>query len=149
MPTEPQKFPPLYRTVANNDDGLESRSYIPNGLDIPVSDPLNDRPGANPEQFIGLALSTCLNATLEAIERRDHLPHTSKVHTIVEMARDTRGFQFYLTAEVMIPGVDEARAKDMIDLAERRCPVAKLMQGQPNIQVKLVANFTPVRPIEN
>lgn len=31
MPIDREKFPPLYRTVANNDDGLESRSYVPGG----------------------------------------------------------------------------------------------------------------------
>jgi len=137
-----EKFPPLYRTVAANDGGLESHSYVPGGLDVLTSHPLNDQPGANPEQFIGLALSTCLNATLEAIEERRGLPHTSQVHTIVEMARDTRGFQFYLTAEVKLPGVDRETAAAMIDLAERRCPVAKLLGSSDNVTVKQVTEFS-------
>lgn len=139
-----KKFPPLYRTVAINDDGLESHSYVPGGLDVLTSTPLNDQPGANPEQFIGLALSTCLNATLEAIEKRRDLPHTSQVHTIVEMARDQRGFQFYLTAQIRLPGVDQETAEAMVDLAERRCPVAKLLGGSENVQVELVKEFSPV-----
>lgn len=143
-----EKFPPLFRTVAVNDGGLESHSFIPDGLDVLTSHPLNDAPGANPEQFIGLALSTCLNATLEAIEVRRDLPHTSQVHTIVEMARDTRGFQFYLTAEVKIPGVDRETAAAMVDLAERRCPVAKLIGNSDNVVVKLVTEFSPTTPVE-
>ncbi len=142
-----EKFPPLYRTVAINDDGLESHSYIPGGLDVLTSSPSNDQPGANPEQFVGLALSTCLNATLEAIEQRRDLPHTSQVHTIVEMARDRRGLQFYVTAEIKLPGVDLDTAKAMVDLAERQCPVAKLMSGSDNVQVKLVQEFSPAPPI--
>lgn len=149
MAIDRSKFPPRYRTVAINDDGLESHSYIPGGLDALTSSPENDRPGANPEQFVGLALSTCLNATLEAIEQRRDLPHTSQVHTIVEMARDTRGLQFYVTAQVRIPGVDQATAESMVDLAERRCPVAKLLSGSDNVKVELVKEFTPVEPIQN
>ncbi|AKP63754.1 OsmC family protein [Levilactobacillus koreensis] len=148
MAIDREKFPPLYRTVANNDDGLESHSYVPGGLDVLTSHPLEDAPGANPEQFIGLALSTCLNATLEAIEKKRELPHTSQVHTIVEMARDRRGFQFYLTAEVKLPGVDAETANAMVDLAERRCPVAKLLGGSDNVQVRLVQEFTPVTAID-
>lgn len=147
MTIDKQKFPPLYRTVANNDDGLNSRSYVPEGLNVPTSSPFAATPEANPEQFLGLALSTCLNATLEAIEKMRHLPHTSQVHTIVEYARDTRGFQFYVTAQVRIPGVDHKTALEMTDLAERRCPVAKLLQGSPNVTVELVDQFSPVTPV--
>ncbi|MBX6947133.1 hypothetical protein [Levilactobacillus brevis] len=85
MAIDREKFPPLYRTVAINDDGLESHSYIPGGLDVLTSSPSNDQPGANPEQFVGLA--------------------------------------------------------------ERRCPVAKLMSGSDNVQVKLVQEFSPAPPI--
>lgn len=147
MPIDREKFPPLYRTVANNDDGLESRSYVPGGLDVKTSTPLSAAPGANPEQFVGLALSTCLNATLEAIEKRRDLPHTSQVHTIVEMARDRRGFQFYVTAEIRLPGIDRQTAEAMVTLAESRCPVAKLLGGSENVVVKLVDDFTPVEPV--
>ncbi|WP_407887518.1 OsmC family protein [Levilactobacillus sp. N40-8-2] len=149
MAIDREKFPPLYRTVAANDTGLESHSYIPGGLDVLTSHPLNDAPGANPEQFMGLALSTCLNATLEAIEERRNLPHSSQVHTIVEMARDIHGFQFYLTAEVKIPGVDHKTAVSMVDLAERRCPVAKLIGNSDNVVVKLVTEFSAATPVES
>lgn len=147
MAIDRKKFPPQYRTVAINDDGLESHSYVPGGLDVLTSSPTNDQPGANPEQFVGLALSTCLNATLEAIEERKGIPHTSQVHTIVEMARDTRGLQFYVTAQIRIPGVDRATAESMVDLAERRCPVAKLLSGSDNVQVELVEKFSPVEAV--
>ncbi|KRO03613.1 redox protein, regulator of disulfide bond formation [Levilactobacillus paucivorans] len=145
MPTDREKFPPLYQTIAANDAGLEGNAYITDGgLDVLTSDPLNNQPGTNPEQLLGLALSTCLNATLAAIEKRDGLPHTSQVHTLVEFARDYRGFQFYLTAQVAIPGVDASTAQRMVDLAERRCPVAKLLAGNANVQIVLVdhINFT-------
>ncbi|WP_125573339.1 OsmC family protein [Levilactobacillus huananensis] len=139
MSTGRQKFPSLYQTIAANDDGLEGHAYIADGgLDVLTSDPLNDQPGTNPEQLLGLALSTCLNATLAAIEKRDGLPHTSQVHTRVEFARDYRGFQFYVTAQVIIPGVEVSTAQQMVDLAERRCPVAKLLSGNANVQIVLV-----------
>lgn len=147
MSIDREKFPPLYRTVAINDDGLNSHSYVPGGLDVVTSSPLSANPGANPEQFLGLALSTCLNATLEAIEKMRHLPHTSQVHTIVEYARDTKGFQFYVTAQIRIPGVDRQTAIAMADLAERRCPVAKLLNGSPNVTVALVDQFSEVEPV--
>ncbi|GEO69068.1 OsmC family protein [Levilactobacillus acidifarinae] len=147
MSIDREKFPPLYRTVAINDDGLNSHSYVPGGLDVVTSSPLSETPGANPEQFLGLALSTCLNATLEAIEKMRHLPHTSQVHTIVEYARDTKGFQFYVTAQIRIPDVDRQTAIAMADLAERRCPVAKLLGGSPNVTVALVDQFSDVEPV--
>ncbi|MFK5280907.1 OsmC family protein, partial [Lacticaseibacillus paracasei] len=67
---------PLYTATAINDEGLEGHAYIPGGLKVQTSSPMNDHPGTNPEQLLGLSLSTCLEATLEAVEKEHGLPHT-------------------------------------------------------------------------
>ncbi|MFB9768888.1 OsmC family protein [Lactiplantibacillus modestisalitolerans] len=133
------EFPILYTTQAVNEDGLTGHAYVPNGLDVPISGPLSPAKGANPEQFIGLALSTCLNATLEAIEKEHDQPHQSKVVTTVKMSRDRFGYQFFLDAAVTIPEVDAETGRHWIELAETRCPVAKLLGGSANVKIHLTA----------
>ena len=131
------EFPILYTTKAVNQDGLTGQSYVPDGIAVAVSSPLAATPGSNPEQLLGLALSTCLNATLEAIEKEHAQPHQSQVVTTVKMSRDRFGYQFLVDAAVTLPGVEPATAARWLALAERRCPVAKLLGDNANVQIHL------------
>lgn len=131
------EFPTLYRTQAVNQDGLQGRAYVPDGLSVEIASPLSKTVGTNPEQLLGLALSTCLNATLEAIEKEHDFPHQSQVVTTVEMARDRFGYQFRLDAQVTIPEVDTTTAERWLALAEQRCPVAKLIGASANVRIHL------------
>lgn len=130
-------FPTLYTTQAINQDGLEGRSFVPDGLIVPVASPLSAVSGSNPEQLLGLALSTCLNATLEAIEREHQQDHQSSVVTTVKLARDRFGYQFFVDAQVTIPQVDAATATHWLAIAEQRCPVAKLLGASANVRIHL------------
>ncbi|MFD1420770.1 OsmC family protein [Lactiplantibacillus songbeiensis] len=130
-------YPSLYTTQAINVDGLQGESCVPNGLTVPVSSPLSAAPGTNPEQLIGLALSTCLNATLEQIEKEQQVIHQSTVVTTVKLSRDQQGYQFVVDATVTIPEVDQATAAAWLELAEARCPVAKLLAGSANVTIYL------------
>ncbi|MFC6181142.1 OsmC family protein [Lactiplantibacillus daowaiensis] len=131
------EFPTLYTTQAINEDGIEGIAYVPDGLKVTVSSPLKSVPGTNPEQLIGLALSTCLNATLEAIEGEHQMPHQSTVTTTVRLTRDRFGYQFLVDALVTIPEVDAATAEHWLAIAETRCPVAKLLGGSVNVTIHL------------
>ncbi|MFC6164249.1 OsmC family protein [Lactiplantibacillus dongliensis] len=130
-------YPSLYTTQAINTDGLQGNTYVPGGLTVPVSSPLSAAPGTNPEQLIGLALSTCLNATLELIEKEQRVPHQSTVVTTVKLSRDQQGYQFLVDATVTIPEVDQDTAVAWLKLAEARCPVAKLLAGSANVTIHL------------
>lgn len=134
----------LYHTEVENDAGLPGVTYVgePEGMSLGVSSPRKPEPGTNPEQLIGMALATCLNATLQAIEERDHLEHKSSVRVGVNMMYDTHGLMFVLQAQVKIPDQTPERAQEMLDLAESRCPVAKLLHGSDNVTVKLVDEFS-------
>lgn len=131
-----------YHTVAVNEDGLFGQSYIDgrNGLKVTVASPQADETGSNPEQLIGLALVTCFNATLEAIEKRNGYEHRSKARADVYQAPDTRGLQFFIDVTAYIPtdiiGAEKAQA--MFELAESRCPVAKLLGSSENVTFTLV-----------
>ncbi len=56
-------FRSLYHTEVINDAGLNGHARVTLGgdLDVLTSSPLQDDPGTNPEQLLGLALATCLN----------------------------------------------------------------------------------------
>lgn len=133
----------LYQTVVENTEGIHGHAKVISGgdSDILTSNPIQDTPGTNPEQLIGLALATCLNATIEAEEKRRYLPHKSSVRVGIKMGFDDPGFQFWLDAQVKIPQVDHKEAEEILAKCEKRCPVAKLLQNSDNVKVHLVDEF--------
>lgn len=131
-----------YHTTAINEAGLVGESIITgkDQLVVKTAGPKDDDQGTNPEQLIGLALVTCLNATLEAIEKRNGYEHQSKVRADVYQAPDTHGLQFFIDATVYIPEdvIGRKKAQAMFELAESRCPVAKLLGPSANVTFTLV-----------
>ena len=55
----------IYQVTASNRDGIDGVVTLSSGKEVETSHPLNDLPGFNPEELMGLAWSTCLNATLQ------------------------------------------------------------------------------------
>lgn len=133
----------LYQTIVENSAGIAGHAKVITGgnLDVLTSNPVHDTPGTNPEQLIGLALATCLNATIEAEEKRRGLPHRSSVRVGIKMGFDDPGFQFWLDAQVRIPQVSHEEAAAILAKCEGRCPVAKLLQNSANVKVHLVDEF--------
>mgnify|MGYP001382268928 CR=1 FL=1 len=132
---------PLYTTTAINDEGLEGHAYIPGGLKVQTSSPMNDHPGTNPEQLLGLSLSTCLEATLEAVEKEHGLPHTGAVRVKVALIGTRAEYQLLVHAQVMAKRVDFDPAKPFTGEIENRRPVSKLRNKRGNYTIETVKYF--------
>jgi len=130
----------LYHTEVENTDGLigHVKTITSCDLDVVTSGPLSDQAGTNPEQLLAASFSTCLNATIEAEEKRRQLTHQSIVRVAIDMIRDTEGFQFIVHVQVKIPHVSAQEAEEILSIAERRCPVSKLLMGNDNVSISLV-----------
>lgn len=130
----------LYQTIVENQDGIAGhvRTVTSDDLDVVVSSPLRTDRGTNPEQLLGAAFATCLNATIEAEEIRRGLTHQSVVRVSIALSRDVKGFQFHVEARVTIPHVSHDEAADILAISEQRCPVDKLLAGSANVTVVLV-----------
>lgn len=139
--TESKHYIHKYETEAINRDGLNGAAYVPNGLAVVVSDPLKETPGANPEQLLALSLSTCMAATLEAIEKENGLPHLAEVRVHVSMVKGTSGLEFLVTARIHIPHMSHDQALDFTQQAEKRCPVSKLLSNSGNYTIEVVDSF--------
>ncbi len=133
----------LYHTEIENKAGIAGhvRSLTGGEFNQLTSSPLKAVAGTNPEQLLGAALATCLNATLEAEEKRRNLSHQAVVRVAVDMGRDYQGFQFWLRAQVRLPQVNRQEAQEILAICEQRCPVAKLLVSNSNVSVELVDEF--------
>lgn len=126
-----------YRTQAINRDGGDGTALVPDGLTVTVSSPLNpdrDPDGTNPEQLLGLAWATCLNATAQAVV-------ASRVRTAVRVevelhdAATGGGYEFHVDAFMSVEDADETETERVLAAAHARCPVSKLIGGAATVAV--------------
>lgn len=132
----------LYETSAINKDGVNGSSYVDreDGLKVAVSSPLNDSPGTNPEELLGLSLSTCFNATIRAMLEEQNLTNHSKVEVPVQLKKEPNEPGYYFEVKVLasIEGLSMTEAEDIIALSSTRCPVFKLVKGSHTVSLKTV-----------
>lgn len=131
----------LFHAEVVNDKGLEGESYVKNGgLSVTISDPLSDEPGTNPEELLGLSLSTCLNSTIQALLNGRGLDNTSRVEVQVDFVKEKKGGYFFdVLVLAHIDNMPLEKAERIVASAEKRCPVAKLLSGSETVTVKTVA----------
>lgn len=131
----------LFHTEVVNDKGLYGEAYVKDGgLSVNVSDPLSDAPGTNPEELFGLSLSTCLNATIQALLKGRGLDNTSRVEVQVDFVKEERGGYFFdVLVLAQINDMPLEKAERIVQSAEKRCPVAKLVSGSNTVTVKTIA----------
>ena len=125
----------LYTTTAVNEDGLTGVAYTKGNGDkdfsVQISSPRSADAGTNPEQQFGLAYATCLNASIGFVEQRKKLEHNSKVEVKIDLTfdREGEGYLFHPSVIVTMPGRDEELAREILEEAERQCPIHKLLKG--------------------
>lgn len=132
----------LYETTVHNTDGVDGVAYVEGdkSLSVVTSSPLNDSPGTNPEELFGLALTTCLNATIESLLKARGLTHKSKVSATIQLKREDSGVGFYFQVAIAaaIENLALEEADKIIQSADKRCPVAKLTQGATTISLQTI-----------
>ena len=125
----------LYTTTAVNEDGLTGVAYTKGNGDkdfsVQISSPRSADAGTNPEQLFALAYATCLNASIGFVEQRKKLEHNSKVEVKIDLTFDYEGegYLFHPSVIVTMPGRDEELAREILEEAERQCPIHKLLKG--------------------
>lgn len=130
----------LFHTKVVNDTALEGEAYVVDGLRVLISDPLSNEPGSNPEELFGLAWSTCLNATIQALLKGRGLDAKSRVEVDVSFKReaDGRGFYFELAARAGIEGFEENQVEKYLKSAHRKCPVSKIIGDYQHVSLSVM-----------
>ena len=119
-----------YQTKIVNKDGLKGKVYVVNGISVPIDSPFAKKSDhANPEQFLGMALATCLNSTVQYILKRDKMDLKSVVEVTVDLHIDesTKTYYFNVLATLGIESLSLDETMQVLKEAETRCPVAKML----------------------
>ena len=132
----------LYETIAVNKDGVNGETYInkEDGLSVKVSSPLNNQIGTNPEELLGLSLSTCFNSTIKAILKEKKLVNKSRVEVKVQLKKELEGMGFLFNVLILaaIDDLNPEVIEDIVHAASLRCPVYKLIKESDTVSVHII-----------
>ncbi len=96
---------------------------------------MQDKPGSNPEELIGAALSGCYSMALaSALGKAGHPPQ--RIHTSADVHFEKVGDGFKITkiqlrTEVSAPGIDESAFRQTAENTKKTCPVSQALAATP------------------
>jgi lipoyl-dependent peroxiredoxin len=99
------------------------------------------KPGTNPEELIGAAHAGCFTMALSKILGDAGFTAT-EMNTKAEITLEKQGDGFaitksHLTLRAKIPGLDDAKFRELAGMAEKGCPVSKVLNAQISLDAAL------------
>jgi osmotically inducible protein OsmC len=99
------------------------------------------KPGTNPEELIGAAHAGCFTMALSLILEQAGFK-ADEMNTKAEITLEKQGDGFaitksHLTLRAKIPGIDAAKFKELAGMAEKGCPVSKVLNAQISLDAEL------------
>jgi lipoyl-dependent peroxiredoxin len=100
------------------------------------------KPGTNPEELIGAAHAGCFTMALSLILEQAGFK-AEEMNTKAEITLEKQGDGFAITKSHLIlrakvPGLDEAKFKELAGMAEKGCPVSKVLKAEISLDAALV-----------
>lgn len=133
----------LYEATVHNTDGVDGTAFVegPDALSVKTSHPLDDSSGTNPEELFGLAMTTCLKATIQSLLKARGFQNRSKVSANIQLRREENGVGYYFQVDLSaaIEDMTTEQAEPIVSSAEKRCPVSKLTKGSETISIRTIA----------
>jgi osmotically inducible protein OsmC len=98
-------------------------------------------PGTNPEELIAAAHAGCFTMALAfQLQTAGFTPTELSTEAAVSLVPDGGGFKIdksALTLKATVPGIDKAKFDELAGLAEKNCPVSRLMNAQITLDATL------------
>lgn len=99
-----------------------------------------EEPGTNPEELIAAAHAACFTMALSFALAREGLSHgTLETEARVKLEKQGEGFAVTrsdLSLSANVPGIDEARFRELAEDAKANCPISKLLDAEMDLEVR-------------
>ncbi|GAA1454032.1 organic hydroperoxide resistance protein [Nocardiopsis tropica] len=106
-------------------------------LSVPKGVGGDDGPGTNPEQLFAVGYGACFHGALKNVARQAKTGvEGSSVEARVTLGKSDEGLDIAVELTVTIPGVEQAKAEELVEAAHQMCPYSRATRG--NIEVDLV-----------
>ena len=128
----------LYTIAASAQGGREGRVKSEDGVvDLPLGKPgSTSNPKANPETLFASGYASCFNGALAAVSGKEGVDASASTTTAdVTFGKTDSGFGLAVTLVSEIPGVDDATAQRLAELAHEFCPYSKATRGNIDVTI--------------
>jgi lipoyl-dependent peroxiredoxin len=118
--------------VLSSDHRLDLDLSVPPELDGPGG------PGTNPEQLFAASYAACFHSALRGLARRAGVNAAdSTVTAQVGVGPDGDMFGLVVTLIINIPGLDQARKRELAEAAHQRCPYSRATRGNISVELRV------------
>ncbi|MBG6083834.1 organic hydroperoxide resistance protein [Zhihengliuella flava] len=95
--------------------------------------------GANPEQLFASGYAACFHGALQLVAKKDGVDVAdSSIGSQVTLGKDDEGnLQLAVILEVVLPGVEKAKAQDLADKAHQVCPYSRATRGNIDVEIRV------------
>jgi osmotically inducible protein OsmC len=101
-----------------------------------------NEPGTNPEELVAAAHAGCFSMALAfGLQAAGFTPDEIRTEAAVDIEQDGPGFKIArsaLTLRAKIPGIDEAKFRELAEAAEKTCPVSKALNAEITLDAALL-----------
>jgi lipoyl-dependent peroxiredoxin len=92
--------------------------------------------GTNPEQLFAAGYAACFHSALRMAARQDSTTLTDDLVTVsVDLVRGDDGFHLAATILATLPGLDQAKADELVATAHQNCPYSKATRNNIDVTV--------------
>jgi osmotically inducible protein OsmC len=134
----------LYRTKASATGGRDGKARTADGtLDFQLTVPKElggpGDHGANPEKLFAAGYSACYLGALRFVAGKEKvtIPADASVTADVGIGEIPGGFGIDVELTVSIPGMDKAKAEDLVAKAHKVCPYSNAIRGNVEVRTKV------------
>ncbi len=119
--------------VTSDDDVLDVDLAVPKSMGGPGGEL------SNPEQLFAAGYAACFHSALKAVAGRSKLStEGSTVAAAVGIGQQGAGFGLTVALEVALPGMDKARALELVEQAHQVCPYSNATRGNIDVTLTVV-----------
>jgi osmotically inducible protein OsmC len=97
--------------------------------------------GTNPEELIAAAHAGCFTMALAfQLQGAGFTPTELTTQAAVSLDKDGDGFKIsksHLTLQANVPGIDRAKFEELAHVAEKNCPVSKVLNAEISMEFSL------------
>jgi osmotically inducible protein OsmC len=101
-----------------------------------------NEPGTNPEELIAAAHAGCFSMALAfQLQAAGFTPDEIRTEAAVTLEPEGEGFKISrsaLTLRAKIPGIEQAKFRELARAAETGCPVSKVLKAEITLDAQLV-----------
>lgn len=132
----------LYKAIATSTGGRDGRSKSSDGvLEVKLSTPTSlggaGGDGTNPEQLFAAGYSACFIGAIKFVGAQEKItiPADTNIRAEVGIGQIPGGFGLDIDLFVTLPGLDQAKAEEIVAKAHQVCPYSNATRG--NVDVRL------------